>query len=152
VKLAKSDTDILFSQPPTMEILRSIMPAGIVVTEAKSLCMSLEDHIPQAAGGMYACAKSLGKDIIRGALTSGDVWIFLILIINGDGAKYWQSRGIEALSSKHPYGRVATPPWPDVIVGILAYWMDHSFETIRADDWFDVWPKVHEMQEVSTDQ
>jgi len=95
---------------------------------------------------MYACAKSLGsapvsiwpishnnhshrKDAIRGALTSGDVWIFLILVINanGDGAKYWKSRGIEALSPNPPYGRTAISPWPDVIVGILAHWVGFSF-------------------------
>ena len=51
----------VFSEIPTMNTLRSIRPAGLVVTEAKSFTMRLEDHIPQAVGEMYACAKSLGS-------------------------------------------------------------------------------------------
>lgn len=35
------------------------MPSGLVVTGAKSISVPLEDHIPQAVGEMYACAKSL---------------------------------------------------------------------------------------------
>jgi len=56
--------EMLFSEPPTMETLRSIMPAGLVVTEAKSSMMTIEDHIPQAVGEMYACAKSLGSALL----------------------------------------------------------------------------------------
>ena len=37
--------------------------SGLVVTEAKSFSRAptrLQDHIPQAIGEMYACAKALG--------------------------------------------------------------------------------------------
>ncbi|GLB34519.1 hypothetical protein LshimejAT787_0200840 [Lyophyllum shimeji] len=49
----------------------------LFVLEAKARDMALRDHIPQAVCEMYACAKSLGKNFIRGALTDGQTWIFI---------------------------------------------------------------------------
>ncbi|KAF8323470.1 uncharacterized protein EI90DRAFT_3130339 [Cantharellus anzutake] len=131
-----------FLSDPTIERLKSM--SGLVVTEAKSSSGApthLRDHIPQAIGEMYACAKALGKSVVRGALTVGDRWIFLIIVMNanGDGAKYWKSRGIGVLTTTPPEDTAITSPWPDVIAGILAHWMKHSFEGIKdGDDWFEV--------------
>ena len=90
---------------------------------------------------MYACAKALAsvpslhnlvyisqrspyyrKGIIRGALTDGAEWIFLVLAINdnGDGAKYWLFRGISVLTKFPPCEVKVMAPWPGVVAGILA--------------------------------
>lgn len=55
--------------------------------------------------------------------------MFIILVINarGKGAKYWYSTSIAALSPNCNNEIVVRPPWPDVIVGILAYWVGLSF-------------------------
>ena len=66
--------------------------------------MSLQDHVPHAVCETYACAKILQsvifmsqsvlnfshqiprKDVIHGALTDGQDWIFIILKMNPDGS------------------------------------------------------------------
>jgi len=131
-----------FLSKPTIERLKSM--SGLVVTEAKSSSKTptlLRDHVPQAVGEMYACAKALGKNTVRGALTVGDTWIFLVLVMNsdGDGANYWESDDIGILTTTPPRDATITSPWPDVIAGILAHWMKHSFDDIGSgDDWFEV--------------
>jgi hypothetical protein len=59
------------------------------------------------------------KDILRGALTDGDSWIFLILMLNpdGHGAKYRQSHPINSGFPK------IVKPMPDVLTGILSHWV-----------------------------
>jgi len=114
-----------FRSDPTVNHLRAVMSSCLVVTEAKSFSTSLRDHVPQAVAKMYACAKVFKKDVIRGALTAGNKWMFLVLVINdnGDGAKCWQSRGINILDESGPEsGAKAVAPWPDVVAGILAHW------------------------------
>jgi hypothetical protein len=120
------------------------MSSGLVVAEAKSFSTSLRDHIPQVVAEMYGCVKALKlvlslrnlvyisnrsfyhrKDVIRGALTRGDEWMFFVLIINdnGDGAKYWQSEELSFLA-RSPGTRVTIEaPWPDIVAGILAHWV-----------------------------
>ena len=68
------------------------------------------------------------KHIVRGALTVGDTWIFLIVVMNanGDGAKYWKSDDIGILTTTPPKDETITSPWPDVIAGILAHWVGLS--------------------------
>ncbi|KAJ3504694.1 hypothetical protein NLJ89_g7805 [Agrocybe chaxingu] len=90
---------------------------------------------------MYACSKALAKPILRGVLTVGDTWIFPLLALNShsDGAQYWQSDEISILTVTPPGRAHITPPWPDIIAGILADWTMHSFEDIESgDDWFEV--------------
>ena len=50
--------------------------------------------------------------------------MFLVLVMNdnSDGAKYWQSRGINFLVKPGPGANIEAP-WPDVVAGILAHWV-----------------------------
>lgn len=112
-------------------------PNGLFVTEAKQHGVPLAQHIAQAVAGMYASAKYLGKGIIRGALTNGHDWIFLILYLNkdGDGGTYAESPTIKIqVSDTFPYHVIS--PGPDIVAGILAYWMEHSFNDLDENDWF----------------
>lgn len=82
--------------------------SGLVVAEAKSFSVTFREHVPQVVDGMYPCAGALtlvpslsirfiliilpwGGDVIRKALTPGNDWIFLVLVMspNAVGAKYW---------------------------------------------------------------
>ena len=60
----------------------------------------------------------LRKKVLRGALTNGHEWIFLILQLNDDGASYKYSQKVQltAHGSQSVYQ-------PDLIAGILAYWV-----------------------------
>jgi hypothetical protein len=62
----------------------------------------------------------LRKRVLRGALTNGRDWIFLLIKLNDDyhGASYQQSSMVQLTT----IGRVVTPE-PDLIAGILAYWV-----------------------------
>ena len=46
-----------------MYSLKVLEPTGLAVTEAKSVDedKTFQDHIPQAVGEMFACAKALGS-------------------------------------------------------------------------------------------
>ncbi|KAF8809153.1 hypothetical protein BYT27DRAFT_7188242 [Phlegmacium glaucopus] len=48
----------------------------------KALAATTSLFVPQAICEMYPCGKYLQKKVIRGALTNGRQWIFLILNIN----------------------------------------------------------------------
>ncbi|KAF9642126.1 hypothetical protein BDM02DRAFT_3124827 [Thelephora ganbajun] len=112
-------------------------PSGLFVTEAKQEEVPLAQQVARAVAEMYAPAKYLKKNVIRGALTNGRDWIFLILYLNedGGGGTYLQSRPIELqVSSSYPYS--VLPPEPDIIAGILAYWMERSFVDLDENDWF----------------
>ncbi|KAG5640518.1 hypothetical protein DXG03_008228 [Asterophora parasitica] len=65
---------------------------GFFVAEA----IDLEAHLPQALLELVACAKHLGRSHIRGALTTGFEWCFIIVDLDADseGAKYWVSQVI----------------------------------------------------------
>jgi len=59
------------------------------------------------------------KKVLRGALTNGQNWIFLLVQLNDDydGASYKQSSKVKLTN----YGGLG---WkPDLIAGILAYWV-----------------------------
>ncbi|KAF8327639.1 hypothetical protein F5887DRAFT_1083685 [Amanita rubescens] len=111
----------------------------LFVSEAKASNISLENHVPQAVCEMYACAKQLEKNIIRGAVTDGHNWIFLVLKMesNGDGAIYAQSLQRTRLMTVVPPGdEEISRTMCDVIAGIIGYWIEHSNEDIGDDDWF----------------
>ncbi|KAI9509432.1 hypothetical protein F5148DRAFT_1187990 [Russula earlei] len=123
---------------PQLHILRSHMPSGFFVIEAKLSDPS--DYVPQAVCEMYACGKLLQKKVLRGALTNGRDWIFLLIKLddNYDGASYNQSSVVQLSTTRSTDGQpVITKPWPDLIAGILAYWVANSFEDLRSDDWFE---------------
>ena len=114
-----------------------MLPTGFFVAEAKVSSLHLTGHLLQAIGEIYACAKSLKwgpllalfffsnpllhprKNILRGALTDGNAWIFIILVLNSDsnGAKYRSSLPIHL---GHPQ---VIKPWPDVVAAILSHWV-----------------------------
>jgi len=69
----------------------------------------------------------LSKDILRGALTNGREWIFLIVLCkkDGDGATYKESfvHTYDILhTAKHSPPNIVKPK-PDLIAGILSYWV-----------------------------
>ncbi|KAI9573877.1 hypothetical protein HD554DRAFT_2310459 [Boletus coccyginus] len=99
-------------------------PNGLFVTEAKQEGVSLAQHVAHAVAEMYASAKYLAKSILRGALTNGHDRIFLILYLNEDGTgrTYTESPVIKMrVSDNYPYSVLS--PGPDIIAGILAYWV-----------------------------
>ncbi|KAJ6586217.1 hypothetical protein B0H10DRAFT_2095408, partial [Mycena sp. CBHHK59/15] len=129
----KKAAPFIFSTPQILSMKRRF-PTGFFVTEGKLGC--LDDHLPQAFTEMYEFAKTMEKDILRGALTNGHQWFFLILHLNqdGEGATYKQTLPFTILPSDNP----AEPVGPDLIAGILSSWIEHSFEGLRDDDdWFE---------------
>ena len=74
----------------------------------------------------FRCGIYHRKKILRGALTNGLEWIFLLIKLNDDydGASYKQSAVIELESARSLSGQVAiTEPWPDLIAAILLHWV-----------------------------
>ena len=68
----------------------------------------------------------LRKKVLRGALTNGRDWIFLLIKLNDDydGASYKQSSVIELRTAASLSGQVSiTEPWPDLIAAILLHWV-----------------------------
>ncbi|KAF8910800.1 hypothetical protein CPB85DRAFT_667932 [Mucidula mucida] len=108
---------------------------SIFVVEAIVMSTILSGFIPQAVGQLYASAIKLGQRHIRGALTNGVEWIFIILSVNEDGigASY---RTSVAIRFTLKFALDIEPPMPDVIAGMLTYWLDHCSEDIGNDDWF----------------
>ena len=62
----------------------------------------------------------LRKKIIRGALTTGDCWMFIIVRSRGDKhrASYWMTAPIILLE-----GKLIQSNMHDVIAGILFHWV-----------------------------
>ncbi|KAJ7447235.1 hypothetical protein FB451DRAFT_1536484 [Mycena latifolia] len=52
---------------------------GLFTAEAKQDDGPLDAHLPQALAEQYACAIQLKKKILRGVLTNGEHWIFLVV-------------------------------------------------------------------------
>ncbi|CDO74642.1 hypothetical protein BN946_scf184944.g1 [Trametes cinnabarina] len=118
---------------------------GLFVAEAKSQERDLKDHIAQVIAEMFACAKCLGSRYIRGALTSGTEWIFVLLEVNADqkGGRYWRSYPRRVNREMETDANVRT--WTvqqhtvDTIVAILADWTLHCAENLTDDDdWFEL--------------
>ncbi|KAF6744451.1 hypothetical protein DFP72DRAFT_1176908, partial [Ephemerocybe angulata] len=76
----------------------------LFIQEAKSLFKEpkLELHIPQIVGQMYAGMKMMGKNVIRGALSNGHNWIFIILEADasGSGAVYHCTENFTLFASR----------------------------------------------------
>jgi hypothetical protein len=70
------------------------------------------------------------RGTLRGALSNGHSWVFIIVVVNpdGNGAKYRYSIPIEVQSGV-PYLQIAKP-WPDVLAGILFHWVSLAFPLI----------------------
>ncbi len=62
-------------------------------------------------------------DTLRGVLTDGHSWIFIIIMLNpnGNGAKFRCSSPIEFQWGMP--SEIIVKPWPDVLAGILLHWV-----------------------------
>ena len=68
----------------------------------------------------------LRKKVLRGALTNGRDWIFLLVKLNDDydGASYKQSSIVQLSTTRSLDGQVVIPDlYPDLIAGILVCWV-----------------------------
>ncbi|KAF8188014.1 hypothetical protein BJ912DRAFT_1059572 [Pholiota molesta] len=90
----------------------------------------LLDHIPQALVELVACAKHLEHAHIRGALTTGDQWIFLAVDLDILPEEALDVT-VPATSDRHD---------PAVIAGILSSWVPNSFSEFNGDKWFGKFP------------
>jgi len=111
---------------------------GFFVVEAKDRGVKLDDHVPQVLTQLYASATKLKKTHIRGTLTNGYEWLFLVLNVNsnGKGASYRISdRSYSAAPQETGVNMVIPDMPPDMIAGILASWIEHSCEEVLEDDW-----------------
>ncbi|PPQ94305.1 hypothetical protein CVT25_004962 [Psilocybe cyanescens] len=120
-----------------MQYIESVL--GFFVVEAKAQDVKLDDHIPQIVLQLYAAAKKLKKTHIRGTLTNGYEWLFLVLTVNqdGEGASYRVSdRAYSAAPQENLGDEVIPDVPPDMISGILASWIERSCEDLLEDDWF----------------
>ncbi|KAK2460199.1 hypothetical protein APHAL10511_007790 [Amanita phalloides] len=121
-----------------MQRIESVL--GFFVVEAKNRGVTLDDHVPQVLTQLYAAATKLKKTHIRGTLTNGYEWLFLVLTVNsnGKGASYRISdRSYSAAPQENGVNiDMVTGVSVDMIAGILASWIDHSCEDILEDDWF----------------
>ncbi|PPQ91549.1 hypothetical protein CVT25_008668 [Psilocybe cyanescens] len=120
-----------------MQYIESVL--GFFVVEAKAQDVKLDDHIPQIVLQLYATAKKLKKTHIRGILTNGYEWLFLVLTVNqdGKGASYRVSDHPYSAAPQENFGNEVIPDVPlDMISGILASWIEHSCEDLLEDDWF----------------
>jgi len=133
--IANSESQARFYRyTPAIRSLETSLPGGFFVTEAKSNLVALGEQIPQAIGEMYACLNRLKQRSLRGALSNGQEWIFIILVLNsnGDGARY---KHFSPLKAGLPQ---IGDTWPNLVTGILSHWIEHSFTNIGTDDWFEV--------------
>jgi hypothetical protein len=70
----------------------------------------------------------ISKQVVRGALTNGREWIFLLVKLNdnGNGASFMQSDIIHLYVQQEGLSggpQVMIRPFPDLIAGILSHWV-----------------------------
>ncbi|KAJ7709640.1 hypothetical protein B0H17DRAFT_1324529 [Mycena rosella] len=123
--VASKDMAEWIHKTPAIDTLKRRTAIGFFVTEGK--LDSLYAHLPQACADLYAAAKKIRKPILRGALTNGNEWFFIILKVNpdGHGGSYKYSLPL-SIVPLHP---TKQPSGPDLIAGILADWASHSIKT-----------------------
>ncbi|EIN11128.1 hypothetical protein PUNSTDRAFT_65426 [Punctularia strigosozonata HHB-11173 SS5] len=111
--------------------------SALFVSEAKGPDQLLQHHVPQAVGEMLACARTARKPIIRGVLTNGRAWIFIILKLNDKGGgSYLQS---EELSISSLVLSEISQEAVSLISAIISHWMVHSHEELHGeDDYFTI--------------
>ncbi|KAJ2912169.1 hypothetical protein MD484_g8246, partial [Candolleomyces efflorescens] len=124
----------LFLRRPSLRDLES-EDSVFFVSEAKGPNKDLVTHIPQALFEMCGCARLAGKTSIRGAVTNGVEWIFLILTLgNSGGGTYIQSDIVHNIPT---FTKGVSAQGTSLISSIIAYWMIHSHEEFNADsDYF----------------
>lgn len=118
------------------------MASGFFVTVAGP--HHLSNYIVQAICEMHACGKYLQKKIIRGALTNGREWIFILIKFNDnyDGASHQRSNIVKFDIVSDSDGQLEIPgSWHDTIAAILSQWIQNSFADLTSDDLFEVMPR-----------
>ena len=81
--------------------------------------------------------------MIRGALTNGHEWIFFLLKLNddGNGGKYFQSKGIPLMTASRGEEMVSRET-SSLIAAIIAHWVGPMITLnmpLRAADYFVSW-------------
>ncbi|KAH9163831.1 hypothetical protein EDB89DRAFT_2143801 [Lactarius sanguifluus] len=124
----------IFLSFPTLENLRTMTPSVFFITEVKVILLTPGEHISQAIGEMYLCLERMVQDTLRGALTNGLEWIFLVITRNLDsnGARY--KRSVPVMFDPPQIGNI----WSNLVAGILLHWVENSFTVTENDDWFEV--------------
>ncbi|KAF5328445.1 hypothetical protein D9619_013270 [Psilocybe cf. subviscida] len=140
------DWVVMTASPRTAEMLLDY-PAldkdvqALFVTKAKSLNrgLALLSHVPQALAEMCMCARTAGKKVIRGALTNGHTWIFLIVKFGDKGISYSRTEPITMINVNAEIQKVTVSEYAVALISsILAHWTMHSHEDLRDDDHFVV--------------
>ncbi|KAI0801379.1 hypothetical protein C8Q74DRAFT_1364988 [Fomes fomentarius] len=122
--------------PPVSGIIHhwAAIATSPLQAKAKGPDQRLKSHVPQAVCEMYRCARTVGKTRIRGVLTNGRGWIFLVLTLNSDGGgTYLQSDEVSP-HDLHADTAVLSRVSVSVVSSIIADWMTHSHEDLGADD------------------
>ena len=131
-----------FLTAPVLKVKRNKEGLTLFVNEAKKFDVPLEDFIPQTVAEMYACAKALelvvghlkptcslthyfrSKSVVRGALTNGNYWIFIIVRLKGDGATYHKTATrFSLLGYPNPTMEVIEKDACDLLAGIIVHWV-----------------------------
>ncbi|KAL0947828.1 hypothetical protein HGRIS_013895 [Hohenbuehelia grisea] len=103
-----------------------------------SVFVSLGHQLPQSLGEMYACSSAVNKKIIRGALTNGHSWIFLLLKVhpNGQGGTYSVSQEISIMTPGPDYVLEVNSNACAQVSVVLASWIEKSFDDLDSSEWF----------------
>ncbi|KAF6754703.1 hypothetical protein DFP72DRAFT_363193 [Ephemerocybe angulata] len=119
----------------------------LFIDEAEVVGVPLKPYLPQTVGKMFAGMKSMEKDVIRGGLTNGQNWIFIILEADasGTGAVYHYTDEFSLLGSTNPvplnYSSASLKPSPlkercDVVAAVLSGWVEKSHCKLDKSDVF----------------
>ncbi|KAH6902484.1 hypothetical protein BKA70DRAFT_1112960 [Coprinopsis sp. MPI-PUGE-AT-0042] len=106
------------------------------VTDANDAHRGIKKYVPQALTEMFGFARRSGKQIVRGVVTDGGQWLFLVLTVQDDGTgTYLRSNEISNCELR------TTRPGQEgvsLICAILAHWILHSHEAFNENtDFFE---------------
>ncbi|KAF7439838.1 hypothetical protein PC9H_000175 [Pleurotus ostreatus] len=127
-----------FIREPLLSKIRLHSDFVLFITEAKAVDVSLYHQLPQALGEMYACSAAVNKKIIRGALTNGRAWLFLILKVlpDGRGGEYSVSKEISIMTPGVDFTLEVNSNSCAQISVIIASWIENSFKDLDSSDWY----------------
>ncbi|CAA7257517.1 unnamed protein product [Cyclocybe aegerita] len=126
-----------FMRDPLLRKIRLHSDYVLFITEAKAVDVSLGHQLPQALGEMYACSEALDKKMIRGALTNGRSWLFLLVKLDGEGGTYRVSHEISIMAPGPDFSLEVNPASCAQVSIILASWIENSFTDLDSGDWFE---------------
>ncbi|KAI0744076.1 hypothetical protein C8Q80DRAFT_1184879 [Daedaleopsis nitida] len=126
---------LLLQLSPTMNTECGDRPLFVFFAAEAEGFNPLPKHLPRGLIELIARARQLQQSHIRGALTNGYKWWFIVVDIDADGggASYRFSDPIRWTVGN--WGAVNTPT-PTIIAGILAAWIQSSFQEFKGDEWF----------------